>query len=918
MGERTSSGVLIGRDAERRWLLARLHAAAEGRGSAAVVLGDPGMGKTALVESVLPAETPFRIIRVIGVEAEAAQPFGALQRVLFAHPGPLGELPAAQRDALRAATGLVEGPAPARSVVGLGLLSLLSSLSEESPVVCFLDDAHWVDAESLQAFAFVGRRLLAERLALIFALRTQTTTIDLLDDFATCALEGLDAQDALSLLDSSTRSPLDARVAERIVIATAGNPLALVDLSHELTERQLNGSSALPEPIPLGQHLEAHYLRRVRALPPATQRWLLTAAADPESAAAAVAAASDAQGLPADASRAAELADLVRVDSTIRFRHPLIRSAVYNGAPSHDVRAAHEALGHVADRQGEPDLAVIHRAASAMGPDAAVADELESAADRAVRRGGLSTRARLLARAADLSTTEDARTRRILAAVESAIAAGSAVQASTLIAGLAGKELRAEDRGRLAITRSDLSILNPMAGATFARRAHDLVSAARLLRESDPARAKRTLAYAFWALIQADHLAEGVTSSEIAGHALDLCRLVPSDDPIDLGLRALSTFLLDGPEPSTPLAERAIARCLDPAVSDEAVLEAYACTAYAAQLLHLFDAGQAVLRRAEVIARSRGAVWVLCRVLLLSSYFDAQHGRVEEGSRHLTDAADLMSFMGTSGVYAEIVTMMPTIRGWAGEAVIHDELVGEARRVGYGLSVTAHVLGGMLVEMANGRYAEAWRMGRGIDVTDPLFHGHLYLTDLIECAARAGDADAARALLARLGDGSRAQDDPWLAGALARADALIDDEAAGARFETALRLFAVASAPMDRARTHLLYGEWLRRRRQRSRARDHLLAAHAAFAEGQATGWRDRAARELEALGQTAPAADPKRAALTSRELSIATLASEGATNSDIAAELFISPSTVDYHLRKVFRKLGATSRRQLGHALRG
>lgn len=906
---------LVGRSDDKVWLAALLKAAAEGRGAAGVVRGEAGVGKTFLVSSVLAEYPQFRMKLITGVEAEAELPFAALQRMILTHRAALDDLTEAQCSAILVACGLASGPPASKSVVGLGLLNLLARVSENAPFVCFIDDAQWVDRESLDAFAFVARRLLAERLVLLFAVRTNDAERTPLDDLPVRTLGGLNHTDALMLLATSSSHALDLRVADQIIDATGGNPLALVDLLTDLTERQLRGEQLLPEPIPLGKHLEAHYLRQGRQLPNETQMWLLAAATEPEGNLEAITAASDGLGLPDNASRAAELAGLVRVDSTVTFRHPLVRSAIYNGSPSHDIRAMHEHLAHAAARRGDTYRWVTHRAAATIGPDDEVADALEEAADTATKRGGYMARTNLLVRSAALTSDHTVKNFRLLTAGESAIAAGAPVQAGALLEALDPDGFDDLARGRLFMARCDLDTLAPVPGPIFAHRPQRLLVAARLFRSVAPARAKHAIASAYWALVQADEMVQGTSSRKVAEEARRICETTPGTDLPTRALVALSTIVLDGPAAATSLVRETIDQAAAPGIPDEEILQSFICIAYAACLLRDPESSEAVLQRAEHAARNLGATLVLCRVLLLGAYLNMQQGRIREGSARLNNAAEIISFMGLPKVWADMVTSLPVLRGWLGDESItgEDELSSEARAFGYGLSGASRLVGLMLLRAAEGRYVEAWNHGRQIRHDDPFFTGALYLPDLIECAARAGDRHSAEILLQRLREDNHHNESKWAQGLEARSMTHLDEESPAPYFEHALDLLTGPAAEMDAARTHLLYGEWLRRQRQRTQAAAHIFDAFEIFQRLGTPVWLARARRELAALGET-PGHNKQTlaATLTPQELSVARLAAAGNTNADIAAELFLSSHTVDYHLRKVFRKLGVTSRRQL------
>ncbi|MBE0011170.1 helix-turn-helix transcriptional regulator [Arthrobacter sp. AET 35A] len=914
MVRHTPPGSFVGRFDDRAWLAALIASAADGSGAAGVLRGEAGIGKTSLVLSVLAGFPGLRVQPLTGVETESDLPYGALQRFVLAHRGWLEILPPDQRAALLAACGLTPGAPAPRPLVGLGVLGLLSGLSAGQPLVWFCDDAQWLDSESLAAFAFAGRRLTTERVALLFVARSDDDEATVLDDFPTHTLGGLTEGEATTLLTSSSPHPVDPRVAQRLVRSSGGNPLVLVQLPGALTHHQLSGEEALPDPIPAGRWLQGHYLREIEAADTGTRLWLLTAAAEPDGNLEVITAASEALGLGRDASCAAETAGLVRVDRTVEFRHPLVRSAIYHGAPRHDVRAVHAQLATVAQQRGETYRQILHRCAATIGPDDEVAAALEG---QAQPRGGhdYTTRATLLLRAAALTSSAPTRTSRLLAASEYAIAAGSGVQASALLKSIDPNLLDDVGRGRLIIAHCEMDIAAPSQGPQFPLRARRLLSAARLFRATEPDRARQAIISAFWALVLADELVQGTSSREIAEEARLICGTRPSGHLPTQALVALSTLVLDGRAAAAPLVGEASRMATTALVSEEDVLQSCVCIAYAADLLHDPASSSAVILRAERIARGCGATLALCRILLLGAYESVLLGEVSAGREKLRNAASLVTFMGLPPRCANIVTSLPALRGWSGDefAAVEENLTAEARSVGYGISVSSHLIGTMLLRASQGRYVEAWDAGRLVKYDDPFYVGAHYLPDLIECAARAGDYPAAAHLLQKLKSEECTAESRMAAGLRERSLALLAADESTIHFDRALDLLAQPGLEMDAARTHLLYGEWLRRRRRRSAAARHLSTALDLFRNLDAPCWANRASRELATLGEVHP--QTLRVAttlLTSQELAVASLARDGFTNSDIAVRLFVSPNTVDYHLRKVFRKVGVRSRRQL------
>ncbi|MBD8045205.1 helix-turn-helix transcriptional regulator [Arthrobacter sp. Sa2BUA2] len=850
------------------------------------------------------------------MEAETDLPYAALQRMVLAHRDALDDLAETPRAALVAACGLAEGPVPPapRPLVGLGLLHLLARFCEDAPLVCFIDDAQWVDPESLQVLAFAGRRLTTERIVLLFAVRTNGRDPGALDDLPGRTLAGLNHEDALRLLASVASRTLDRRVADQIIEATGGNPLALLDLLTDLSVRQLCGEELLPEPVPVSKRLADYYLRQDRRLPSETQKWLLTAATEPSGNLEAIAAACTALGLRDDASHPAELAGLARVGTTVTFRHPLVRSAIYNGASSHDIRSIHGHLADAAESRGDTYQRVMHRAAATIGPDDGVASELEGAADLAAGRGGYSARTKILLRAAALSSTGKDKDLRLLAAAESAAAAGSGAQASALLRALPVEGFDDVTRGRILLAQCELDILVP--GGEFADRVPRLLAAARIFRTACPQRAKQAAAQVFWALVQADDLVDHASSWEAATEARLVCRLSPGPDLPTQSLIALSTLVLDGHAAAAPLVHSAVRQATALQTSDDDVLQSFMLIAYAAFLLREPTAAAAVLKRAGHSALNRGAELAQCRIDLLGAHFDLQLGKIQEATVRLNGAAALMSMMGLPGAYAQMVISTPALHGWLGSeaAAQEDSLTADARAAGYGTRVASRLIRTVLLRASQGRYVEAWDAGQQLRYEDPFFSGSLFVPDLLESASRAGDRQAAIRLLDRLQAENRDSTSRWAAGLVERGMALVMEDGTAAHFDRALDFFSEPALEMDAARTHLLYGEWLRRRRRRNAAAGQLSQALEIFHRLGVPGWSERARRELAALGDSRHESTLP-ASLTPQELSVARLAAAGYTNAGIAAQLFVSSSTVDYHLRKVFRKLGVVSRRQLQNA---
>jgi DNA-binding CsgD family transcriptional regulator len=910
--------LLIGRPAEKQALHEVLETVRAGTSGALVLRGEPGVGKSALLGYAIEHATDLQILRMVAVEPERTLGFAAVHQLLVPLLPAVDRLPEPQRRALGVAFGLVSGPPADPFLVGLAVLTLLADAGEVRPVLCVIDDAHWLDEESADVLSFVARRLRADRVGLLFALRDTTEPDPRLAALPGLRVTGLPEQDARELLETSIAGSIDAGVAARVIADTGGNPLAVVEAARALTTEQRCGRAPLPDPLPVGHRLEGSFVRQVRELPADTQALLLVAAADRPGRAGRLWQAGTALGIPGSAAAPAEAAGLASFWPEVRFSHPLVRSAVYHAATAVQRRQAHRALARACDPELDAVPRAWHLAAAAAVPDEGVAAELEAAADRAGSRGGYAATAALLERAAQLTPDDEARAERHLCAAQAHVLAGTVDRADALLVeattGLrdplsAAQAIRL--RGRIQCTRGQV------ADAVSA-----LVRAAERLLPLDPRATRDALLSALEAAVFAGWAPNASLLAEVARTARDL---QPPEDPAeaaaDLLLRGYTARLTDGYAAGVPALRRSFQAFLADDMDPDAALRRLELTAIAAADL-LDDASvERLTTRWIERARARGALARLAGALAFRSVFvDGPGGRLtaaetaEAEARELGEITHNPAIVPPTGAHTLLTLALSGREAEAratAEAVAREApsrgAAGEAALAAYGLGV---------LEISLGNYGSAVRCLEPAYIDDTPLIGTQALPDLVEAAVRAGRRDLAERALARLAERANATGTFLARGLLARARALTAAPAEARRdYEDALHLLGQTRAAPQLARAHLLYGEWLRRQRRRRDARDQLRPALDMLDRMGLRCFAERARVELRATGERAR----KRAVgtpeqLTPQEEQIAALVSRGEANRAIAAQLFVSPSTVEYHLHKVFRKLGVTSRTQLAH----
>ncbi|XVU21756.1 helix-turn-helix transcriptional regulator [Actinoplanes sp. CA-054009] len=975
-----------------------------GHGRALVIHGEAGVGKSALLQYVGSRAEGCRVARAAGAESEMELPFAGLHQLCAPMLDASDRLPEPQRDALAVAFGHAAGPPPDRFLVGVAVLSLLAAVSDDQPLLCLIDDAQWLDSTSAQTLTFAARRLLAERAGVVFAIR-EAAAGPPWRGLPDLPVGGLPDEDARALLDSAVLGRLDVRVRDRIVAETRGNPLALLELPRGLTAAELAGGFGRPDARPLATKIERNFAQRVRALPAPAQTVLLTAAAEPLGDAALLRRATRLLNLPATAGAPAEAAGLIELGSRVRFRHPLVRTAVYRAASPSERRDVHQALARATDATADPDRRAWHRANAADEPDEPVAAELAGSAARAQRRGGIAAAAEFLRRSTELTPDPAVRASRALAAAEAEMRCGAFETALKLLvtADEAADEATSGTAGRVAgeglnpgLHRATVALMR--AQIAFAS-GHDmaaprlLLDAARRFEPLDAALARDTYRDAMGAAVLAADFAGGSGVAAVA-RAIRAsprpARHRPGDDLLDslavartdgyltaapLVLRALTAFR-DGPagdavpgeagagpgteggvvgagqgtedgvvgaEPGTEGgvvgaeqgAEGGVVGAEGRAARDEVGAEQGVVrgergggeTEGAGDQGWLWLAGMtaadlwddetwaAVTRRHVRVARAVGDLSALPLTLSSLAVVELFAG---EHAAAASRVAEIQAIGEATGVALAPYGAL-TLAAWRGDEAVAVPLIeaalSDAAARGEAAGILA--LNWARAVLLNGlaRYQEAIPAARAA-AAHPIHSAIVYwaLAELVEAAVRSGDPATAAEAYDRLALTARASGTDWALGSLARAGALLAGGGeADALYRRAIEHLGRTRIRTETARAHLLYGEWLRRENRRRAARGHLRTAYDMLTAAGAGAFAERARHELAAAGGPVTEVAARASdALTAQEAHIARLAGRGLTNPEIGAQLFLSPHTVEWHLRKVFTKLGITSRRQL------
>jgi DNA-binding CsgD family transcriptional regulator len=903
---------LRGRTREQEQLGRLLTGIRSGRSGVLVVRGEAGIGKTALLEQLIEQATGCIVTRATGVQADMELPFAGLQQLFGSMLGSLERLPDPQREAVEVAFGLRSGPAPDRFEVGLAILGLLAEVAEQEPLVCVVDDAQWLDQASALTLAFVARRLGAESVALVLAVR-EPADEQMFAGLPELLVGGLNDEDARGVLGVAIAGRVDERVVDRIVAETRGNPLALIELPRGLSAAELAGGFGVSSAQPLSARLEQSFLGRVRSMPDQTQRLLLLAAAEPVGDPVLLMRAAELMGLGVEAAAPAEAVGLIELAAQVRFHHPLVRSAVYRAAPLADRQAVHRALADATDSQ-DPDRRTWHRAQAALGADEDLAAELERSAERAHARGGLAAAAAFLERAAALTPDRGRRARRALAAAQAKYLAGSPQAALRLLESAASAPLDPLEvamaqrlRGRLAV-----DVGRSGEGAPLLR------DAAQRLEALDPGLARETHLEALHAAAVAGRLGMGMRDAAAA--ARNAPAAPGPQRASDVLLDGLAVRFTDGIGAAAPILKLALAALLDGNGDyEEDMRWPLLATRVAADVFD-DETWHPLASRYVQITRRAGALGVLPIALMHLSNLHVFEGKLDTAAALVEEIDSIMDATGSRRISVPKL-LLSAVRGDEARASpLIDEVEREATARGEGLVLTFAEHARAVLYNGLGKYAAALENARRACAQDELHAAVWSLPELVEAAVRIGEHEVAADALEQLRRRTQVAGTEWALGIEARCAALLSDDAiAEGLYREAIERLGHCRVALDLARAHLLYGEWLRRRARRVDAREQLRSARASFAEMGAEAFAQRADRELLATGETARKRTIETADdLTPHEARIARMARDGASNQEIATELFVSRKTIEYHLHKVFTKLGISTRQELDGVLPG
>ncbi|HEX6521846.1 MAG TPA: AAA family ATPase [Streptosporangiaceae bacterium] len=912
---RRDTGPLIGRDPERRTLDRLVEAVRASESRVLVVHGEPGVGKTVLLNYLAGQARGCRVVRAVGMQSEMELAFAGLHQLCAPMLDHADAIPIPQQDALAVAFGIAAGPPPDRFLVGLGALSLLSEAARQRPVICLVDDEQWLDRASAQALGFTARRLGAEPVGLVFAVREPDGELAGLPELE---VGGLPDKNARALLDSALAGPLDTRVRDLIVAEARGNPLALLELPRGLDPAELAGGFGLPGAAPLAGRIEESFLRQLGAIPDQTRRLVQLAAADPSGDRSLVWRAAGRLGIPVQAAAPAVESGLVEFGTGIRFRHPLVRSAAYRSAAIADRRQIHTALAEVTDPRADPDRRAWHKAQAAAGPDEEVAVELERSASRAQARGGLAAAAAFLERSVLLTPDPARHVERILAAAQACLEAGAfgrALEVLSVMESIEPESLDEHTSARVDLLHGQIAFAS--SGGSEAPAL--LMKAAGRLESSDVALARQTYLEAWAAALFAGRFAGAGCLDEVSRAARSAPQPGGEPKPSDLLLDGLTVLVTQGRAKAAPLLRQAARVFAEGEIAvDEGLRWGWLATA-AAALVWDENCWHAIVTRQLQSCREAGLLAPLRIYVNSMAQLMIFRGDFAAAASLVAESETIAAATGTRiAPYAAL--LLAGFRGAEAEAVqLIEAVTADARAARQGLAIRASQRAAAILYNGLGRYEEALAEARqAVEEAPELYVSMWTLPELIVATSRTGQTGLAADALGQLAEATSPSQTDWGQGIYARCRALLSHGADAERlYREAIERLSRTGIRVELARAHLLYGEWLRREGRVRDARKELHTAHGMLTAIGMEAFAERARRELLSSGETVRtrAASPHDE-LTPQEAQIARLARSGLSNPEIGTELFLSARTVEWHLSKVFTKLGIGSRRQLHTAL--
>jgi DNA-binding CsgD family transcriptional regulator len=906
---------LVGRSDERRLLASLLSSGGAGQAQSLVLRGEPGIGKSALIQDLVERADGWQVCQVVGVESEMELSYSGLQQLFGSVSASTAGLPTPHHAALEKVFGRLRGEPPDRFMVALAALELAGRVSEQKPLLWIVDDAQWVDRSTLQAVGFVARRVHHERMVVLIGARDYDDDGDLAG-VTELRLAGLDPQDAARLFPA-VLGPTDPAVRDRILAEARGNPLALIELPRSWTTAELAAELSESGHVPLARHLELGFTTRLRQLPADTQTLLTLAAAEPTGDPGLLWSAAQLLGLDWRAAAPAEAADLIEFGRRVQFRHPLVRAAAYRSAPLQVRLEAHGALAQVTDGQRDADNRAWHRACSTVAHDETIAVELEQSAERARARGGLLGAAALLERAAALTPESARRADRTLVAASTKRDAGALNASVRLLDSIdeghrSGRRaaLIQRLRGRVAFDQGHAHEASPL-----------LKESARLLEGFDPALARDTHLEALAAAVWAGGHDGPALIRQAAVTASDAPRGEGPERTSDVLLDAMVLRATEGYEAAAATLTRALAAVRDDEVgTDDVGSLLWLAGNRVAGILAIeawdFSTGLALAERQVNVTREAGALVQLQFALNFLANYVALSGDLRRASELVEEESRIadMTLVGSVGqsrlllsaFRGDAVTAVPLLESWIESATTN----GQGRTVAFVHYLSAVLLNGL------GQYGEALDHARRVVDWDALGYQTIAVTEFAEAASRQGEEAALVELSAWMTARAAATPTPWALGTASLVAALEagDDDDADRLYRDGLAHVSRSPVKTTLARSHLLYGEWLRRKGRRRDAGEHLGAAHDAFTAMGMVAFADRARRELSATTRRRVRryVDTPSRRFTSQEWQIAQLTQRGFSNREIGSRLFLSPRTVEWHLRNVFAKVGVSTRRQL------